>query len=666
MPHANENDDTKILMAIPGEPGAPSTERAPAEPSFSDDSRSALPPGAQHGERTSKNDETPTMLRGDEVASSDSDRTENDAAGSQHTGLEGTRYEVVRAIGEGGMGTVYLANQIHPLKRQVAIKVVRKGPDIARFKKRFVNERQAIARLDHPHIAKFFESGQTLGGRPYYVMEYVPGVPITQFCDYHQLDLRQRLQLFIQVCDAVAHAHSKAIIHRDLKPSNVLAYMQDEKPMAKVIDFGLAKVEQLDDESLHHTKHGAIIGSSYYMSPEQSTGASDIDTRSDVYSLGVILYELLLGARPYDRMMFMNLNELDFLRMMSTTPAPTASSRLRGLSEEEQDRAARRRQVSLPQLSKILEKELEWIPLKAMRIEPERRYAGPGELAADIQRYLDGKALIAAPDSWRYVTSKWLVKNRSIVVAGVGSVFLLFSVAIGVSVLYFKGVGKQAEVSATLDATRDRKSVLEERLAGELAGRLALQRREKMKDPKWEPAFPNRNLLNEAPTQRIDADGAAVSRFHASHFQWKTDAVAAPFTKLSELTLWSINRARSNFNGFTVNLPADANKSADGEGNILIGETLNVLPYAECERTGETLRVIRIVLFVYCENEAQFEDLVAPTRSQLLQASTNDADAVSASSVVYSGPVRLEFRAPKGGYPWGTITVYPASASVPK
>ncbi|MCY2954924.1 MAG: serine/threonine-protein kinase, partial [Planctomycetota bacterium] len=255
------------------------------------------------------------------------------------------QYRLLEPLGEGGMGTVFKAEQRSPVKRTVALKLIKPGFDTAEVIARFESERQALARMDHPHVAKVLDAGADDLGRPYFVMEYVPGVPITQFADTNKLSIKQRLELFTQVCDAIAHAHTKAVIHRDIKASNVMAYMADGKPIVKVIDFGVAKAltgDRLTDRTFN-TAHGQAIGTYESMSPEQADGSPDIDTRTDVYSLGVLLYELLTGAKPFDRDTFAKAADQEIRRIIREVDPPRPSTRLTSLGEAGTKIAAARR-----------------------------------------------------------------------------------------------------------------------------------------------------------------------------------------------------------------------------------------------------------------------------------------------------------------------------------
>lgn len=277
-------------------------------------------------------------------------------------------YKLLSVLGEGGFGIVYRAEQKQPVRRQVALKVIKPGMDSKQVIGRFEAERQALALLDHPNIARVFDAGATENGRPYFVMEYVKGTPITEYCDRNKLDIQERLELFIQVCEAIQHAHQKGIIHRDIKPSNILVSQQEEKAVTKVIDFGVAKaIHQPLTERTLFTQQGQLIGTPEYMSPEQAElTKEDIDTRSDIYSLGVLLYELLTGILPFEKDTLYQAAFDEILRVIRVEDPPRPSTRLLSLGEQATQIAASRR-TDIRTLAVRLNKELEWIPLMAMR-----------------------------------------------------------------------------------------------------------------------------------------------------------------------------------------------------------------------------------------------------------------------------------------------------------
>jgi tetratricopeptide (TPR) repeat protein len=327
------------------------------------------------------------------------------------------RYKLLEQIGEGGMGTVWMAQQTEPVKRHVAVKLIKDGMGSKSVLARFEAERQALALMDHPNIAKVFDAGAAPDGRPFFVMELVKGVPITKYCDEHRLTPRQRLELFLPVCHAVQHAHQKGVIHRDLKPSNVLVALYDGKPVPKVIDFGVAKAtgQQLTEESLH-TSFGAVVGTVEYMSPEQATfNQLDVDTRSDIYSLGVLLYELLTGTTPLDRKRLKETPLLELLRIVREDDTVRPSTRLSTV--EELPSIAAQRGVEPKKLSGLVRGELDWIVMRALEKDRTRRYETANGFAMDVQRYLADEPVQACPPSLGYRLRKFVRRNKGPVLA---------------------------------------------------------------------------------------------------------------------------------------------------------------------------------------------------------------------------------------------------------
>lgn len=322
-------------------------------------------------------------------------------------------YTLLRSIGEGTYGEVFLAAQEEPVQRQVAVKILHAGMNSAEVVRRFRGEQQSLARMDHPNIAKVYDAGVTERGLPYFVMQYVPGEPITDYCDSRRLTIEERLTLFAKVCEAVEHAHIKSVVHRDLKPSNVLVTSTDGGgPEPMVIDFGVAKVveEGERDGTLHRTEAGRTLGTWAYMSPEQASGDPDVDTRSDVYSLGVMLYELLCGSKPFEPSTLRHAVNEELRRLIRTVEPPTPSDRLRSCDTAAASATARR--TGAVELSRRLRAELELIPLYAMRKEPHRRYQRAAALGDDIRRYLGSRPLLAVPESNLYLTAKFVRRHR--------------------------------------------------------------------------------------------------------------------------------------------------------------------------------------------------------------------------------------------------------------
>ena len=325
------------------------------------------------------------------------------------------RYKLLQSIGEGGMGEVWMAEQFEPVRRKVALKVIKLGMDTKQVVGRFEAERQALALMDHPHIAKVLDGGVTRSGRPYFVMELVKGVPITDFCDEAKLALRDRLELFTQVCQAIQHAHQKGIIHRDLKPGNVLVTLHDGTPMVKVIDFGIAKAtnQELTQRTLF-TEYHQILGTPEYMAPEQAAmSALDVDTRADVYSLGVLLYELLTGTKPFDLKTLLTKGYDEVLRTIREEEPPKPSTR----ASTADAKVSLARQLRQAELSRRLQGDLDWIVVKAMEKDRTRRYESASEFAADIRRYLVDEAVSAMPPSATYRLRKFVRRNKGMVTA---------------------------------------------------------------------------------------------------------------------------------------------------------------------------------------------------------------------------------------------------------
>jgi serine/threonine protein kinase/Flp pilus assembly protein TadD len=326
-------------------------------------------------------------------------------------------YKLLQLLGEGGMGAVYLAEQEEPVKRRVALKIIRAGMDSARVIARFEAERQALAMMDHPHIAKVLDAGTTESGRPYFVMELVKGIPITKYCDQEHLTPRERLELFIPVCQAVQHAHQKGIIHRDLKPSNVLIALYDGKPTPKVIDFGVAKAtaQKLTDRTMF-TEIGQIVGTVEYMAPEQAElNNLDIDTRADIYSLGVLLYELLTGTTPFTAKQLRTAAFDEMLRMIREVEPHRPSTKLSG--SEELPAIAANRKLEPTTLARMIRGDLDWIVMKCLEKERSRRYETANGLAMELQRYLTDEPVLAGPPRASYRMRKFLRRNRHGVIA---------------------------------------------------------------------------------------------------------------------------------------------------------------------------------------------------------------------------------------------------------
>ena len=341
-------------------------------------------------------------------------------------------YKLLEQIGSGGMGVVYRAEQKVPVRRMVALKVIKPGMDTQQVVARFEAERQALAIMNHPNIAKVLDAGATDAGRPYFVMDLVKGAPLTDFCDQQKLDTRERLQLFITVCQAIQHAHQKGVIHRDIKPGNVLVEMHDVRPVPKVIDFGVAKAigQQLTEKTLH-TGFGEMVGTPAYMSPEQAGHSSiDVDTRSDIYSLGVLLYELLTGHTPFERDTLRNAGFDEMRRMIREVDPPRPSTRVSTLEAKALSTVSDCRRVEPRRLSQQLRGELDWIVMKALEKDRNRRYESANSFASDIQRYLADEPVQACPQSAVYRLRKFVRRRKTALFASSAlAIGLLLAVA---------------------------------------------------------------------------------------------------------------------------------------------------------------------------------------------------------------------------------------------
>jgi non-specific serine/threonine protein kinase/serine/threonine-protein kinase len=399
-------------------------------------------------------------------------------------------YRVGELIGEGGMGEIYRAEQLRPLRREVALKVVKAGMDTRQILRRFENERQALALMSHPGIARVFDAGATPAGRLFFAMELVGGEPITEFCDARRMPLGERLELFQRVCDAVQHAHQKGIIHRDLKPSNILVEEQDGRARPKIIDFGIAKAVAPDPAGRRATTRiGQPVGTPEYMSPEQAGPATAIDTRTDVYSLGLVLYELLAGEHPFDVERLRRMNPLEFSTYLRNTEAERLSER----AARSADAAAARR-CDPTTLRRDLTGDLDWIVGKALEKEPERRYASASELAADIARQLHHEPVLAGSPSRAYRARKFVRRHRW-PVATAAAVFIVLIGAIG-------GISAALVRARHAEADALRQATVANEVTGFLAGLFAVE------DPySAEPGERTVRAVVSQAAERLEAGG---------------------------------------------------------------------------------------------------------------------------------------------------------------
>ncbi|MBS0191092.1 MAG: serine/threonine-protein kinase [Phycisphaerales bacterium] len=413
-------------------------------------------------------------------------------------------YRVISKLGEGGLGVVYLAERREPMVQRVALKVVKPGSDSAAALARFDQERQALAIMAHPNIATILDGGQTEGGSPYFVMEYVQGAPITRYCDEKRLTIRERLELFMSVCDAVQHAHHKGVIHRDLKPSNILVTEVDRRPVAKVIDFGIAKAmgPGLGSQTMY-TEAGLFVGTPEYMSPEQAgVGAFDVDTRADVYSLGVVLYELLVGVLPFDSQSLRAEGIAGLQKIIRESDAPRPSTRLRMAPADRVTLIAECRREAPDHLRSELGRELEWIPLMAIRKDRNERYASARELAEDIGNYLEGRPLIAGPESAAYRARKFLRRHKAGVIA---SSIVLLSILLGIGATVRSLLIRAADLDRTRQALRASAELIDA-LSDETAD-----------DAKFENSLNKAAALIESGENWPDLDSAADIAMGCAH-----------------------------------------------------------------------------------------------------------------------------------------------------
>ena len=375
-----------------------------------------------------------------------------DGASAPKIGQSGARYKTLSKLGEGGFGIVYLADQTEPVRRKVALKVMKMAFASPSTLARFEAEKQALAIMDHPGLAKVFDAGTTPEGQPYFVMEYAPGEPLAAFCDHRRIDIRGRITLLAQICDAIQHAHMKGVVHRDLKPGNILVCETDEGFRAKVIDFGIAKAISAGVvDNVLETQFGQFVGTPVYMSPEQAEGGLvDIDTRSDIYSIGVILYELLASTTPIDSETLRRSGIAHMHRTIMETEPPRPSARLAKSSIEERKSITNARSIEFGALEKLLKRDLDWITMRCLEKDRTHRYESASGLAADLRRYLDGEAVLAGPPGTRYRMEKFVRRNRVAVAAGCIAVVGLITFAVVMGFLWSKAEKQQLRAEQTL------------------------------------------------------------------------------------------------------------------------------------------------------------------------------------------------------------------------
>jgi len=446
------------------------------------------------------------------------------------------RYKLLEVIGEGGMGAVWVAEQTQPVRRKVALKLIKAGMDSKSVLARFEAERQALAVMDQPNIAKVLDGGLTETGRPFFVMEYIKGVPITEYCEATRLSIPERLQLFVQVCQAVQHAHQKGIIHRDLKPSNILVAPYDDKPVPKVIDFGLAKAmhQSLTERTLH-TAHETVLGTPLYMSPEQAQlNNLDVDTRSDLYSLGVLLYELLTGTTPLEKQRFKEAAWDEVRRIIREEEPPRPSTRLS--RSQTLPALASGRQTEPARLTKLVRGDLDWIVMKALEKDRTRRYETVNGFAMDIQRYLAGEPVLAAPPSARYRLRKFTRKHR---VALTTTAAIILLILVGAAFSTWQAVRATVAERAALAAEDDAKSQRDRAKEAAEEARTAEGEAKNERDRATEAADKARTAEGAAKNERDQARQALLAMFKlGSYFQQggKWEEALAVYSKALELS----------------------------------------------------------------------------------------------------------------------------------
>lgn len=441
------------------------------------------------------------------LASLGEDWNEEDLASqSEAPGQHIDRYKLLERIGEGGFGEVWMAEQTEPVRRRVALKVIKLGMDTRQVIARFEAERQALAMMAHPNIAGVLDAGATATGRPYFVMELVRGVPLIEYCDSRTLDTHQRLTLFLQVCSALAHAHQKGIIHRDVKPSNVLVTLHDGEPVAKVIDFGIAKATNAElTQKTFFTAHRQMIGTPAYMSPEQaSLSGLDVDTRADVYSLGVLLYELLTGTTPFDTRSLLRVGLSEMLRTIREEDPQTPSARLSSLGDTG-TRTAELRGVELRRLATTLRGDLDWIVMKCLEKDRRRRYETVQDLAADLRRNLSAEPVMAAPPSRVYRASKFIRRNRIQVMAATLVAAVLVLGTLGTSLGLAMALRAQDRADAAAQAAT-------QAAAQEAEARRAAEASEQRAVDETERALLEAQRASEAAARAQDAEDDAHAR----------------------------------------------------------------------------------------------------------------------------------------------------------
>ena len=512
----------------------------------------------------------------------DLDSTAEDRSSWEGPGSVIGRYKLLQQIGEGGMGVVYMAEQEEPVKRKVALKIIKVGMDTKHVVARFEAERQALAMMDHPNIAKVLDGGATETGRPYFVMELVQGVPITEFCDKNNLSLIERLELFMPICRAIHSAHRKGIIHRDIKPSNVLVTLHHGEPMPKVIDFGIAKAtnQKLTEKTLF-TQYSQMIGTPAYMSPEQAEMSSmDVDTRSDIYSLGVLLYELLTGTTPLsvDRLKELAYGEMQ--RVIAEEEPQMPSTRMSTMEDLAKTAVAKKRSIDVQALSKQFKGDIDWIVMKCLEKDRRRRYETPSELVADLQCYLNNEPVSAAAPSVIYQFQK-LARRHKTVFAAVAAVLAMF--VLGSAVATWQAIRATRAQHKAEAAELTSKTLLDQEVALREETLRARNEAEALRNEANRKLY--RTFMDQARLARLSnkpgfrcevesfiKQAAALDTEVANPFEMRNEAVSAMLTPMSaEPTRVAVNFA-PRMGAFTpaFNVPFDEFAVLDEKGNLSI------------------------------------------------------------------------------------------------
>ncbi len=499
--------------------------------------RAALPADAFFAETSTAVHEALAAIHASHGTSGVMETLSSYLPGEEPIGSRIGRYKLLRKIGEGGCGVVYEAEQEEPVRRRVALKIIKVGMETKSVVARFEAERQALAMMDHPNIAHVFDAGATDRGPPYFVMELVRGVKITDYCDQNRLDPRQRLDLFVQICHAIQHAHQKGIVHGDIKPSNIMVTLHDGTAVPKVIDFGISKAtEARRTDHLLVTSEGQLIGTPAYMSPEQAEmGTMDIDTRSDIYSLGVLLYELLTGVTPFDPKELGAAGFDAMRRMLREKEPPRPSARLKMLPPEDAAAKAAARLAELAKLAALYRGDLDWIVMKALEKDRRRRYETANGLGVDIQRYLGHEPVVARPPSRVYRFRKLVRRNRGVFIAA-GAVTLTLVLGLATSTWLFlrEREARRRAVSAEQQETRLRH---EAELGQTITQAALLVSQEKYREAD--------GLIAGVKLTRPTVEGAAVLRslgeWHASEKRWQHAAARlADLLKIDALDGWDV------------------------------------------------------------------------------------------------------------------------------